>query len=116
MESTSLDTQTYPLRNEAQLNCVSLRPSLDYEIGWRAVKGPDERCLTATPLTALHPLEDFTMQDGAEINVEGPPRRLDFYDLLIEALKSSAIRELERCGTASHCMRVEPLLTWAYAK
>jgi hypothetical protein len=49
MESTSVDTQTYPLRNEAQLNCVSLRPSLDYEIGWRAVKGPDERCLTATP-------------------------------------------------------------------
>jgi hypothetical protein len=90
MESTSLDTQTYPLRNEAQLNCVSLRPSLDYEIGWRAVKGPDERCLTATPLTALHPLEDFTMQDGAEINVEGPPRRLDFYDLLIEALKIPA--------------------------
>lgn len=72
---TSLDTQTYLLRNEAQLNCVSLRPSLDYEIGWRAVKGPDERCLTATPLTALHPLKDFTMQDGEKINVEGPPRR-----------------------------------------
>jgi hypothetical protein len=33
MENTSLHTQTYPLRNEAQLNCVSLRPSLDYERG-----------------------------------------------------------------------------------
>jgi hypothetical protein len=75
MENTSVHTQTYPLRDEAQLNCVSLRPSLDYENGWRAVKGQDERRLSATPLTALHPLEDFKIQDGAKINVEGPPRR-----------------------------------------
>jgi hypothetical protein len=58
IQNTSLDTQTHPLRNEAQLNCVSLRSSLDYELGWRAVKGQDERCLTAPPLTALQPLED----------------------------------------------------------
>jgi len=47
-------TQTHQLRNEAQLNCVALRPQLDYEVGWRAVKGQDERQKTA-PLTALHP-------------------------------------------------------------
>ena len=47
-------TQTHQLRNEAQLNCVSLRSQLDYEVAWSAVKGQDERCLTATPLTALH--------------------------------------------------------------
>jgi hypothetical protein len=32
-ENTSLDTQTHLLRNEAQLNCVSLRSSLDSELG-----------------------------------------------------------------------------------
>ena len=43
-----------PLRNEAPLYCVALRSSLDYEVGWRAVKGQDERQKTA-PLTTLHP-------------------------------------------------------------
>jgi hypothetical protein len=51
-------TETPPLRNEAPLNCVSLRSAFDYEMGWRAVKGQDERSLTATPLTALHPIRD----------------------------------------------------------
>ena len=46
-------TQTHQIRNKAQLNCVSLRSSLDYEVAWRAVKGQDERRKTA-PLTALH--------------------------------------------------------------
>jgi hypothetical protein len=40
-------------KDEAPLNCVALRPSLDYEVAWRAVKGQDERQKTA-PLTALH--------------------------------------------------------------
>jgi hypothetical protein len=40
-------------KDEAQLNCVALRPQLDYEVGWRPVKGQDERQKTA-PLTALH--------------------------------------------------------------
>ena len=40
-------------KNEAQLNCVALRPPLDYEVAWRPVKGQDERQKTA-PLTALH--------------------------------------------------------------
>jgi len=40
-------------KDEAQLNCVALRPSLDYEVAWRPVKGQDERQKTA-PLTALH--------------------------------------------------------------
>jgi len=40
-------------KDEAQLNCVALRPPLDFEWAWRAVKGQDERQKTA-PLTALH--------------------------------------------------------------
>ena len=40
-----------PLRNEAQLNCVSLRSELDDEVSCRAVKGQDERPIRA-PLTA----------------------------------------------------------------
>ena len=35
--------QTQSTKDEAQLNCVALRPSLDYEVAWRAVKGRDER-------------------------------------------------------------------------
>jgi hypothetical protein len=45
--------QTLLLRNEAQLNCVALRPPLDDEVAWRPVKGQDERQKPA-PLTALH--------------------------------------------------------------
>ena len=37
--------KTTPLRNEAQLNCVSLRSELDCEVSCRAVKGQDERPL-----------------------------------------------------------------------
>ena len=41
-----------PLRNEAQLNCVSLRSQLDCEVTCGAVKGQDERRHSAAPLTA----------------------------------------------------------------
>ena len=51
-------TEPLPLRNEAQLNCVSLRSQLDYEVAWRAVKAQDERSLTTTPLTALQAATD----------------------------------------------------------
>jgi hypothetical protein len=37
--------KTTPLRNEAQLNCVSLRSRLDCEVTYGAVKGQDERPL-----------------------------------------------------------------------
>jgi len=40
-------------KDEAQLNCVALRPLLDYEVAWRPVKGQNERQKTA-PLTVLH--------------------------------------------------------------
>src|SRR6516165_4278392 len=50
---TQTKPQTHQLWNEAQLNCVALRSSLDYEVAWRPVKGQDERQKTA-PLTALH--------------------------------------------------------------
>jgi hypothetical protein len=45
MENTRLDIQNHPLRNEAQLNCVALRSSLDCEVTGEAVKGQDERPL-----------------------------------------------------------------------
>jgi hypothetical protein len=38
-------TQLTPLRNEAQLNCVSLRSELDDEVTCGAIKGQDERSL-----------------------------------------------------------------------
>ena len=44
--------KTTPLRNEAQLNCVSLRSQLDCEVTCGAVKGQDERRPSAAPLTA----------------------------------------------------------------
>ena len=40
------------LRNEASLNCVSLRSWLDCEVSCEAVKGQDERRRSAAPLTA----------------------------------------------------------------
>ena len=70
-------------KDEAQLNCVALRPQLDYEVACRPVKGQDERQKTA-PLTALHPT-GRSVVDVAEKNMEGRHVGLDFYDLLIEA-------------------------------
>ena len=73
-------------KDEAQLNCVALRPPLDYEVAWRAVKGQDER-LKPAPLTALHStgrsIAASSMSE--EKNMEGRHVGLDFYDLLIEA-------------------------------
>jgi hypothetical protein len=74
--------RTHQLRNEAQLNCVSLRSSLNYEVAWRPVKGQDER-LTPAPLTALH-ATGRRVVDLGEKNMEGRHVGLDFYDLLIE--------------------------------
>ncbi len=42
-------TETTQLGNEAQLNCVSLRSQLDYEVTWGAVKGQDKRPLRGRP-------------------------------------------------------------------
>jgi len=75
-----------PLRttkDAAQLNCVSLRPPLDDEVAWRAVKGRDERQKMA-PLTALH-ATGRSLVDVGEKNMKGRHVGLDFYDLLIEA-------------------------------
>src|SRR5215468_1498553 len=77
--------QTLQLWNEAQLNCVSLRSSLDDEGAWRAVKGQDERQKTA-PLTALH-APGHSIVDVGEKYMEGRHVGLDFYDLLIEEEK-----------------------------
>ena len=46
----------------------------------RAVKGQDERSLTATPLTALHASRSTAMSE----NKEGRHVGLDFYNLLVE--------------------------------
>ena len=74
--------KTHQLWNEAQLNCVSLRSSLDDEVAWRPVKGQDERPTTA-PLTALN-ATGCSVVDVGEKNMEGRHVGLDFYDLLIE--------------------------------
>jgi hypothetical protein len=70
-------------KDEAPLNRVALRPPLDYEVAWRAVKGQDERQKTA-PLTALH-ATGRSLVDVGEKNMEGRHVGLDFCDLLIEA-------------------------------
>ena len=45
MPEKEKERETTPLRNEAQLNCVSLRSQLDCEVIYGAVKGQDERPL-----------------------------------------------------------------------
>ena len=60
-------------KDEAQLNCVALRPSLDFEVAWRAGKGQDERQKTA-PLTALHATGRSVVDVGRK-KYGGPPRR-----------------------------------------
>ena len=62
---TKTKPQTHQLRNEAQLNCVSLRSSLDYVVAWRPVKGRDERPKTA-PLTALHATQRSIVDVGGK--------------------------------------------------
>ena len=64
---------TLSTKDEAQLNCVALRPLLDYEVAWRAVKGRDERQKTA-PLTALHATVLSIIDVGGK-KYGGPPRR-----------------------------------------
>jgi len=59
-------SQTPPPRNEAPLNCVALRSSLDYEVAWRAVKGQDERQKTA-PLTTLHATRELAATSEKKI-------------------------------------------------
>src|SRR5258708_39939475 len=44
-EENQEKAKTTPLRNEAQLNCVSLRSELDCAVSCGAVKGQDERPL-----------------------------------------------------------------------
>jgi len=76
---------TLSTKDEAQLNCVALRPQLDYEVAWRPVKGQDERPKTA-PLTALHAYRTQRRRCRRKTNMEGRHVGLDFYDLLIEAI------------------------------
>jgi hypothetical protein len=70
-------------KDEAQLNCVALRPPLDFEVAWRAVKGRDERQKTA-PWTALHATGHSIVDVEEKKNMEGRHVGLDFFDLLIE--------------------------------
>jgi len=60
-------------KDEAQLNCVALRPPRDFEMAWRAVKGQDERQKTA-PLTAF-PATGRSVVDVGGKTYGGPPRR-----------------------------------------
>jgi hypothetical protein len=62
------------LRNEAQLNCVSLRPEFDCEVTWGTVKGQDERPLRGA-LDSSPSHHRRSMQLGKELNYGWPPRR-----------------------------------------
>src|SRR5271165_5747944 len=79
----SRKTKSSPLRNEAQLNCVSLRSEFDYEVTWGAVKGQDERPCE-TPLTAPH-VTPGVLCIAEKIIRMAATSALDFFDLLIEA-------------------------------
>src|SRR5271165_2918972 len=78
----SRKTKSSPLRNEAQLNCVSLRSEFDYEVTWGAVKGQDERPCE-TPLTAPH-VTPGVLCIAEKIIRMAATSALDFFDLLIE--------------------------------
>ena len=79
--------ETTPLRNEAPLNCVSLRSQLDCEVTYGAVKGQDERPLRgALDSPVSHHSDDYA--NVGKQTKEGRHVGLDFYDLLIEALKT----------------------------
>ena len=71
-------------KDEAQLNRVALRPPLDFEVAWRAVKGQDER-LKPAPLTDLHATGRSIVDVGGK-NMEGRHVGLDFYDLHVSLL------------------------------
>src|SRR5437879_7181240 len=58
------------LRNEAQLNCVSLRPEFDCEVTWGAVKGQDERPLRGA-LDSAPSHHRRSMQLGKELIKDG---------------------------------------------
>src|SRR5437879_3075796 len=62
------------LRNEAQLNCVSLRPEFDCEVTWGAVKGQDERPLRG----ALDSSPSHHRRFGKELIKDGRHVGLDF--------------------------------------
>ena len=66
-------TKTHRLRNQAQLNCVSLRSRFDYEVARNAVKGQDERPC-GPPLTAFHATTRESVQSRKK-KQGGPPRR-----------------------------------------
>ena len=87
------------LRNEAQLNCVSLRSQLNCEVTCGAVKGQDERRCQGSRGTAPfggaldspashHRTSMLTSENKIK---EGRHVGLDFYDLLIEEALKNAI-------------------------
>src|SRR5213078_64746 len=69
--------KTTPLRNEAQLNCVSLRSQLDCEVTYAAVKGQDERPLRGA-LDSSPSHHRRSMQLGKELIKDGRHVGLDF--------------------------------------
>src|SRR6202158_857140 len=86
--------KTSPLRSEAQLNCVSLRSQLDCEVTYGAIKGQDERPLRGALDSPVSHHRTSMLNVGKQIK-EGRHVGLDFYDLLIEALKMPRSRDSE---------------------
>src|ERR1700758_3238891 len=76
--------ETIPLRNEAQLNCVSLRSQLDCEVIYGAVKGQDERPIRGALDSPVNHHRTSMANVRKQIK-DGRHVGLDFYDLLIEA-------------------------------
>jgi len=82
--------ETTPLRNEAPLNCVALRSQLDCEVTDGAVKGQDERPLRGALDSPVSHHRTSMLTSENELIKEDRHVGLDFYDLLIEALKTPA--------------------------
>ena len=80
--------ETTPLRNEAQLNCVSLRSQLDCEVTYGAVKGQDERPLRGALDSPVNHHRTSMLTSENKLR-EGRHVGLDFYDLLIEAIRAA---------------------------
>ena len=72
-EDEPKEVKSEQLRNEAHLNCVSLRSRLDYVGEGRAVKGRDERPTGALDSPTLAPRERcrYFLLDNADAFIDG---------------------------------------------
>jgi hypothetical protein len=93
--------KTESLRNEAALNCVSLRSQLEHEVMW-GLSRIQMNVPYGTPLVPTSPPEEG-YADGKQLTKVGRHVGLDFYDLLIEGdnAQTPMWRHFERYGNLS---------------